>query len=465
MLKRAILSLCAAFTIFAGYAQQKATVDKVIAVVGNSGIMYSDVYETSERIIRESRRRGFTSERNPMSQALESLLAEKLLFQQAVIDSIPISSDHITKMVEEELREMIAEAGSISELEKRESRPIFEVRQNLTSQYEEQAYAEGMRSSITRKIRITPGEVDRYYRGLPEDKLPIVPEQYVYAQIAKYPIGMQEAKFKARETLLGYRERIQHGEMTFEDIAVMYSDDKESSSRGGELPEMPLEYFDVKIAAAVENLKAGQVSDVVESASGFELFKMVSKKGNNYIVKRILRRPVYAANELAATDAMLDSLRQLIVADSISFADAAKAHSDDKFSKMNGGIVSNLEQIENSPYTIPASYATTRHKAEEIPIVQDVVELRSLKPGEISAPFASTDLNRNAMRKILKLVEIIPAHKANLKEDYIVIEQSALQEKQFTELEKWMSSKIDRMYVRIDPEYQFDDFDVKAWFK
>lgn len=468
MLKRTALLLGAAFAAVVGQqvqAQEKVTVDKVVAVVGNSGIMYSEVYDLSQQFIAEGKRRGYTGDRDPISRALESLLTDKLLFQQAVLDSIPISNDQITKAVEAELRDMVNEAGSISELERRQSRPIFDIRQNLTTELEEDAYANGMRSSIIKKVRITPGEVDRYFKTLTDDKLPIIPEQYVYAQIAAYPIGRDEAKFKAREILLEYRDRIQKGEMSFEAIAALYSDDADSRRMGGELPPMPLQYFDATIANAIENLKPGQISDVVESSSGFELLQMVGKEGANYKVKRILRRPEFSGEEIAATDMKLDSIANRIRIDSLSFAAAALQYSDDKYSKMNGGIVSNLEQIENSPYNIPASYATTRHKAEDIPIVQDVITLKSLKVGDVSEPFASTDINKNMMRKIIKLVEVIPPHRANLKEDFIVIEQAALAEKQFVELEKWMSGKIARMYVRIDPEYHFDDFDVKAWFK
>ena len=463
MFKRTVLFIGAACALFSGVkAQEKVTVDKVIAVVGTSGILYSDVYNLSQLFIQESRRMGYTDERDPMSRALETLLTNKLLFQQALLDSIPISNDMISKAVETEIRDKVNEAGSIADLEKRDGRPIFDIRQNLTTQYEEQAYANGMRSDIESKIRVTPGEVDRYFKSLSEDKLPIVPEQYVYAQIAKYPVGMEEAKFKARETMLGYKERIQKGEMSFESVAALYSDDDDSRRMGGELPATPLQYLDPTIANAVENLKPGQLSDVVESSYGFELLQLVSKDAGNYKVKRILRRPVYSSEDLAATDKILDSLAHLIRIDSLTFEAAAEQYSDDKYSKMNGGIVSNLEIIENVPYL--ASNPTTKHKAEDIPIIQDVVMLRTLKPGEMSEPYSSTDLNKNTMRKILKLVEVIPAHKANLKDDYLIIEQEALKNKQMKEFEKWMTEKIAKMYVRIDPEYHYDDFDIKAWF-
>ncbi len=469
MLKKTVLFLGTAFTAFAlpaflagVQAQERVTVDKVIAVVGNSGILYSEVYDLSQELIKDGKRRGYTGDRDPMSMALENLLNSKLLFQQGVLDSIPISNDAIAKAVEAQVRDMVSEAGSISELEKRESRAIFDVRQSLTVQYEEAAYASGMRASITNKVKVTPGEVDRFFKSLPENKLPIIPEQYVYAQIARYPENMEEAKLKTREIMLGYKERIQKGEMSFETVAALYSDDDESRRMGGELPAMPLQYFDAAISNAVEKLKPGQMSDVIETSSGFELLKLAGKEGANYRIKRILRRAQFTSEELAATDRILDSLVHLIRVDSLTFAAAAQQYSDDKYSKMNGGVVSNLELIENRPYM--ASTPTIRHRAEDIPIVYDVIMLRTLKTGQVSDAYASTDINRNAMRKVMKLVEVIPSHKANLNEDYVVIEQEALMAKQIKELDKWMGEKIGRMYVRIDPEFHYDDFDIKAWF-
>lgn len=466
MLKRAVLFLCAGFMAALPVrtaAQQKVTVDKVIAVVGNSGILYSDVYELRDNLIKYGKRIGYSGERNPMSQALETLLTEKLLYQQALIDSVSMSGDRIAEFVESRVKEMTEEVGSMAELEKQYGQPIFDIKKDLTRQYEEEAYAEDMRSTITGKVRITPGEVSRFYKNLPEENLPIIPEQYVYAQIVKYPENMEEAKFKARETLLGYKERIQNGEMTFDVIARLYSQDEETRRLGGELPAMPLMAFDPKIAGAIENLRPGQMSDVVENAYGFQLLQLVSKEGSEYKVKLILRHPEYTNEELSRTDAILDSLTRLIRLDSLTFAKAAELYSDDKYSKMNGGLVSNLEMLEKR-YNMAASYATTRHLTENLS-PQDIVTLRELKPGEISQPFGATDMSGNTLRKIIKLIEIVPAHTANLKDDYIALEQAALAEKQAEEFNNWLTRKIMSMYVRIDPEFSFDDFDNMSWFK
>ena len=396
--------------------------------------------------------------------ALEALLMQKLLYNQALIDSVQINTSDILQRAEDQVNAMVEESGSILKLQAEHHMPIYDLREIIRRRYEEQSYASAMQNEVTSKVTITPGEVERYYKQIDKDSLPIIGEQYVYAQITKFPKSLVEAKQRTRERLLEMRERIITGQAKFSVMARIYSVDG-SAIRGGEMEPTVLAGFVQPFADALAELKPGQVSEVVETEYGFHIIQLIDKKGDLYHCRHILLRPTYTVEELVEPMKELDSIADLIRKDSITFEKAAREFSDDAYSKMNGGIVSNLEQIENSPYGGSASYATTRHRAEAIPIIQDVVVLRGLQVGEISEPFASTDLNRNTMRKIIKLVEVIPAHKANLEEDYLVVEQSALMEKQYKEFERWLNEKIARMYVRIDPEYHFDDFDIKAWFK
>lgn len=88
-----------------------------------------------------------------------------------------------------------------------------------------------------------------------------------------------------------------------------------------------------------------------------------------------------------------------------------------------------------------------------------------LKVGEVSNSFQTTDLNGNQMSKIVKLVEIIPPHVASLEEDYIRIEEMALEHKQQQAYRKWLNSKIESMYIYIDPEYRSDEFEYDGWIK
>jgi peptidyl-prolyl cis-trans isomerase SurA len=88
-----------------------------------------------------------------------------------------------------------------------------------------------------------------------------------------------------------------------------------------------------------------------------------------------------------------------------------------------------------------------------------------MKEGEISSSFVGQDISMNQIGKMLKLVQVIPAHKPNLAEDWSSVEQLALSRKQEAEYSTWLNSKIDEMYVRIDPMFTPDDFDNKRWFK
>ena len=182
--------------------------DKVVAVVGGSSILYSEVSEYADALAAQRRKMGYTSDRDPMNEALEGLLEQKLLYNQALIDSVSINDSNISLRLEEYLQSLITEAGGIAELEAKEHMPIFTYREMLRALYEEQAYAEAMKSSIVSKVTVVPGEVERFYKNADKDSLPIIGEQYVYAHITKFPASLKEAQQRTKERLLDMRERI-----------------------------------------------------------------------------------------------------------------------------------------------------------------------------------------------------------------------------------------------------------------
>lgn len=441
-------------------AQERYTVDKVVAVVGNSAILYSDLEEASTMLVAERRKEGYSSGRDPMNEALERLLLQKLLFNQARIDSVQINLDAVGQQVEMRLEQMAEEAGSVGELEAKMGRPYYDIRQELKNRYEEMFYAQAMRDEVVSKVKITPGEVERFYRGLDPDSLPPVPEKYVYAQIVKYPTSSKAAKQRVREQLLDMRERIING-TRFDLLARMYSVDPGTAMKGGEMGWGPLKGLVQPFAAALEKLQPGQISEVVETEYGYHILQLIDKKGDMYNCRHILLRPSYTPDELAADGRFLDSLANEIRSGNITFAEAALKHSDDSYSRQNGGIVTNHELLET--VRAETKYSSTRFMREEIPV--DYPVLRNLSEGEISSSFQSQDLRNNELNKIVKLVKIIPSHAPNLADDYLDIEQYALQVKQEEEFDKWVKQRIDGLYIRIEPEFRNGDFSNKNWVK
>lgn len=470
MIRKILLSVAFFLGAFVVSAQEnQVMLDRVVAVVGNSSILRSEVDEYARELLTRRRQQGYTSDRDPQNEALELLLTQKLLFNQGLIDSVEVNISDISQRVEEHLQALIENAGGIAELETRHHMAIFNIREMLRQRYEEQAYANMMQSTVVSKVRITPGEVERFYREIDPDSLPVIAEQYVYAQITKFPFSMKEAKQRTRERLLDMRERIIKGQTSFEVMARMYSLDPGTAIRGGELEPQPLDALTRPFADALAELKPGQISEIVETEYGYHIIQLIDKRGRIYHARHIRLYPTYASEELAQPARMLDSIADLIRKDSITFEAAALEFSDDASTKMYGGIVTNHAALEMGHY-FDARYTETRFRREDFGMggsqtLDDYNALKSLKEGEVSDSFLTEDWMGNQLCKIVKLVRVIPPHQATLNEDYLQVEQMALSAKQERVFKEWIKEKIDGMYVYIIPEFRNGEFENKNWVK
>ncbi len=468
MLKRTlILMLAAGFALTALFAQKRQVmVDKVIAVVGGSSILYSDVANYAQQLVEQRRQQGYTSDRDPMNEALEGLMTQKLLYHQGQIDSVEVNEAQIQAGVEEHVQAMIEQEGTIPALEKKHHMAIFNLRSMLQRQMTEQAFAQAMQQEVVGKVSIIPGEVEQFYNSIPKDSLPIIADQFVYAHITKFPKSINEAKQRTKERLLEMRERIISKQAKFENLARIYSQDG-TALRGGEMEPTALSGLDPAFGNALEQLRVGQISEVVESQFGFHIIELLGRQGQLYHFRHIILKPSYTADELGEALTTLDSLATLIRADSITFEKAAMEHSDDKNSKMNGGIVSNHDILERQQ-AFDATLTMTKFLREDFAqfdALADYNHLISMKEGEISNSFLTTDVMGNELAKIVKLVRIIPTHPASMAEDYLRLEEMALYQKKRRVFKEWLSEKIDGMYIYIDPEYRNGAFENKHWVR
>ena len=469
-----LLALCATTLLLtteqaAAQERRQVMLDKVVAVVGGSSILHSEVEEYATALVEQRRQMGYTSDRDPRSEALEALLEQKLLYNQALIDSVEVNTSDIAARIETYIQMLIDQEGGISALEAKEHMPIFAYREMLRQQYEEQSYAQAMKAEVVGKVTVVPGEVERFYNRIDKDSLPIIGEQYVYAQITKFPASLKEAQQRTKERLLDMRERVITGQTKFSVLARMYSLDG-SAIHGGEMEPTSASYFVRPFAEALEKLKPGQISEIVETEYGFHIIELIDKKGDLYHCRHIVLRPTFTRDELMQPSYQLDSVADLIRRDSITFEEAALKFSDDATSKYNGGIVSNSDVLERMGVYDGARLTATRFLKEDFSAqggksLDDYNALIRLKVGEVSNSFQTSDLMGNQMSKIVKLLEIIPAHTASLKDDYIRLEEMALQQKQERVYKEWLSDKIRSMYVYIEPEYRSDDFENTNWIK
>ncbi len=470
MFRRVLFLAAACVVAISAMAQkQQVMLDKVVAVVGNSSILHSEVLDQAEQLKARRLEQGYTSDRDPFNEALETLLTQKLLYHQALIDSVEVNTTGVAMQVEEHVKGMVENEGSVTKLEQKFNMPIFNIRSMLRRTYTEQSYADAMQSEVVGNITVTPGEVDQYYRQLDRDSLPLIADQYVYAQITREPSTVVEAKQRAKERLIDMRERIINGSAKFETLAMLYSEDG-TAFRGGEMEPSPLSSLDAQFGEALKQLRNQQVSEVVETQFGMHIIQLLDKKGELYHFRHIIVRPSFTADELAEPVKFLDSLAAKIHADSITFEQAAMQHSADSHSKRNGGIVSNHDILTRMG-AFDAKYTQTKFLKEDFGKmghqkgIDDYYALSKLKVGEFSDAFSTEDASGNKFAKIVKLVEVIPTHVASIEEDYLRIEQMAKIKKQETTFNNWLSDKIKGMYVFIEPEYRDGDFENKNWVK
>ncbi len=441
-MKRCLLVLGLFLLTLSSFAQ---LLDGTIANVGTRQLLYSDV----EMEMVRARMQNVQLQKNSACGVLESLLIHYMLLDQADLDSIPQPNLENSQEIEQRLSHFVQQAGSEEALEKQYGRSIKEIKAEMVQLLGEQRRSEQVRSKVIAKVLVTPSEVQEFFRAQPQDSLQMLPEQFVYRQLVLSPVAATEAEFQVKEKLLSLRERILKGER-FSTLAVAYSEDRGSAIKGGEMGYMPREGFVKPFADAAFALSDGQVSPIVKTEYGYHLIQMIGKKGKLANVRHILMRPTYSTDVIAKTSARLDSIKQLVARDSLTFAEACLQYSDDKDTRLNGGFALNAQ-----------SGGTALDKEVILPV--DYYALKELKEGEMSAPFESRDRVGNVVVKVIRLERIIPPHRMNLKEDYALVQNLAKAKKETKVFDQWVEKKQKNMYIWIDSRYADCPFKYRFW--
>lgn len=430
--------------------------DEVVAVVGSSMILLSDVKMTEMFFEQSYIERGYTGE-SALGESFEALLTQKLLASYAAKDSLEINNSIVQEQTRQQLEQVIAARGSVKATEKFYNRPIFSVEDYIRERVSEGEMAKAMQSKVKEKIVMTPDDIMKFYRKIDRDSLPIVPEQYIYSQITRSAPQTEKAKLDIKEELLKIRERIIGG-TSFPALARVYSEDPGSAMRGGEMAPQPASSFVAPFAEALTRLKPGQISEVIETEFGYHIIQLIDVEGDKYHCRHILMRIKFDPKDMNAASKLLDSIAHKVRVDSLLFVDAVKQFSDDKDTKESEGLVIN---------TATEQYVGVRGKSSRFykeDLGEDFNYINGLKENEVSNAFISRDKGGNDIIKIVKLEKIIPSHIANLKEDYSVLEGIALKYKQDEAYIKWLNQKIGEMYIKIEDRYKDIPID-KIWFK
>jgi peptidyl-prolyl cis-trans isomerase SurA len=425
-------------------------VESVAAIVGNEVLYLSDIESnvTNRRI---------SGDRSPLDdlrcQVLNELLVSKLFLDQARIDSIEVTDDSVEGDLNMRINDAIRQAGSEKALETYFKKSMVEIRRDIRKTLVEQQIISEVQSKITANKSITPNEVKRYFAGIPKDSLPVVPARVQLSIIQLDPPDNEENKAEARQKLLNIRSEILAGK-SFSVLAILNSEDPGTAANGGEVGYKMRGELEKEYADAAFSLTKNTVSKIVETKYGFHIIQLIDRKGDMVNTRHILIRPKVKPQEAEKAMNKLDSLANLIRKDSLKFENAALRYSTHLDSRINGG-----KFVSTNP-----GDRTNWFSLDELP--KDMyLRLRDMKIGEISDPFSTTDDNGNVVFRIVRLDNEIPAHRANLKDDYQFIYNAAMMYENQQAYNKWVNEKLKTTYIKVSEEFKSCRFLEQGWLQ
>jgi peptidyl-prolyl cis-trans isomerase SurA len=426
-------------------------IEEVAWMIGDQPIYKSEIEEQYQQMLYEKT----PINGDPYCVIPEQLAIEKLFLHQAEMDTVEVAEAMVTQAVDQRINYLVTNLGSKEKVEEYFRKPMSEVRSQMSDVMRNQYRVQEVQRSLTKDLKVTPSDVQRYFAGLPQDSIPYVPLQVECEIITINPKIPQEEIDDIKSRLRQYSDRITKGEAEFSTLAILYSEDPGSSVRGGEIGFMGRGHLEPEYAAVAFNLNdPKKVSKIVETQYGYHIIQLIEKRGDRINTRHILLRPKVSDAELTEAVHRLDSVRSNIVNyKRFTFEEAAPILSQDKDTRNNSGKMVN------------SATGTTRFEMKDLP--QDVAKVvDKMQVGDISQAFIMKDSKRDQdIVAIVKLVDRIPAHKATIAEDYQTIkgmyESSAKQKI----VKDWLSKKIKDTYVKIEDNWADCEFEHPEWLK
>lgn len=418
---------------------QKKSLDKVAAVVGSSIILQSEIELQYAQYLAQ----GNSANPDVKCSILQGLLSQKILGQQAIIDSVTVTDDQIDSEIERRLRAMTGRAGGQERLEQFLGRSLIQYKDEIRPDIREMLVAQKMQAKITENIAVTPLEVKRYFDAIPKDSLPFFNTEVEIAEIVVYPKLNKLEKEAFHDKAEALRLRIKGGE-DFATLAKLYSQDPGSARDGGDLGFMDRGSLVKEFAATAFKLKAGELSSVIETEFGFHVLQLIERRGEQVNVRHILIKTESTPASMQRAKAHIDSVYLQVKEKKIDFGAAASLYSDNKDTKYNGGMMLNAENVQSRTTYIPTDKLDP----------QIFLTVDTMKVGSISNPSIFTGADGKQGYRFLTLKSKTGPHQASLAVDYPKIKEVAFEDKNNRTISEWFEKRRKITFIKIDAEFQ-----------
>jgi len=417
---------------------KKVIADRIVAQVGNKIILRSDIFNAIADYKRQGQEASLPP--NPECAFLEGQLIQKALVLQAEKDSLIVSEDEIEAALDNQIRGFIREYGSQQVLEEVAGKTVYQIKEDFKLVFKERKLSDQMRNKITDNIKMTPNEVKAFYDKIPKDSLAYYESELELQQIIALPKANISVDEYVKKQLYEYKRQIESGSKRFDQLAKIYTDDPGSKETGGQYNiNRNDKFWDPVFLSTCFKLKEGQISNVIKSKFGYHIIQMVSRSGDDAVVRHILKIPAITNEEITIAVNKLDTVKMQLLKKEYTFGDALNKFSDDEANKNSGGQVSGRDG---------SGFITIDQLDKEM-----VTLIKDLKPGQYSNPQIFTDERGQKKVRLVYFKNRTEPHRENLKDDYNKLSTRAIEEKKQAKLEKWFKEHIPTYYISIDKEF------------
>jgi peptidyl-prolyl cis-trans isomerase SurA len=444
-----LLALFAFSTTTYAQSTRRVKIDGVTAVVGDYVILDSDIEKLKVDIENQGAAAGEISD----CQLLGKLMEDRLYAHQAVQDSLLVSDTEVNATSDRQIQQLASQIGSVEKVLEFYNQPDLQsFKDELYDINKLRMLAEKMKMEIVGEVEVTPEEVRQFFYEIPITKRPVFGAELEIAQIVKQPKPSEEEKRRVIQRLEQIRQDVIENGSSFSVKAILYSQDPGSKSSGGAYSMTRETPFVKEFKDVAFSLREGEISEPFETDFGYHIILVEKIRGQEVDLRHILIIPEISNEQITAAQTQLDSIRNEIIADRLSFEDAALQFSDETETKYDGGILRN-----------PQDYSARFELTNMDPTLYN--QVARLRDNEISKPIREDDPRGGAPKfKIMKIANRYDEHMADFARDYTKIKELALADKERKLIEKWISEKIEQTYVQINDSRKGCDF-TSNWLK
>ncbi len=412
------------FTIAEEAVRAQTVIDRIVAVVGNEIILESELAVQVQFVVFNNRLDPETP--GLRREVLEAMVNDKLMLAKAIEDSIVVSEEEVSQELNRVIQERVQQFGSERLLEDFYGMPIGRIKLEFRDEMQHQLMVARLQQTKFGSISVSRREVEEFFEAF-QDSLPRVPEQVELRHIFIVPKVDENTKARVYARTRTLRDSIIAGG-DFTDFARRYSQDPNTAAQGGDLGFVRRGLFVPEFEEAVFALREGEISDIVETDRGLHIIQLLERRGESVHPRHILIKVELDETSDRQTIEFLQTLRDSILNNQVTFADLAMRHTEDEETKNVGGLIGLVPTEQLDPNILET--------------------VRELSKSEMSEPVRGPYGDSYGYH-MFRLEKRVPEHAMNLKDDWTTVEQFAIAQKRNLKYARWLEELHQSIYWEV----------------